>query len=89
MAIVTATGLTKRWGDHDVLRDAAFTIGTGVTGLLGANGSGKTTLLGMFLGLHTQDSGELRVLGLDPRDAGSLVVSVSGTRRNTKPYPLI
>ena len=47
-----------------------FTVGRGVTGLLGSNGSGKTTLLGMILGLHRQDSGELRVLGLDPSSAG-------------------
>jgi ABC-2 type transport system ATP-binding protein len=73
MAIVAATGLTKRWGDHDVLLDAAFTIGPGVTGLLGANGSGKTTLFGMFLGLHAPNSGELRVLDLDPLAAGPLV----------------
>ncbi len=73
MAIVTAAGLTKRWGDHDVLVDADFTIDAGVTGLLGANGSGKTTLFGMFLGLHAPTGGELRVLDLDPRASGPLV----------------
>lgn len=73
MSIVTASGLTKRWGDHDVLVDTEFTIDTGVTGLLGANGSGKTTLFGMFLGLHPPTSGQLEVLGLDPRNAGPVV----------------
>ena len=74
MSIVTASGLTKRWGDHDVLVDTEFTIDTGVTGLLGANGSGKTTLFGMFLGLHPPTSGQLEVLGLDPRNAGDRTV---------------
>jgi ABC-2 type transport system ATP-binding protein len=71
MAIVTAQGLTKRWGDNDVLVDTSFEIGPGVTGLLGSNGSGKTTLFGMFLGLHSPNSGTLRVLDLDPLHQGA------------------
>jgi ABC-2 type transport system ATP-binding protein len=71
MAIVTAQGLTKRWGDNDVLVDTSFEIGSGVTGLLGSNGSGKTTLFGMFLGLHSPSSGTLRVLDLDPLHQGA------------------
>ena len=34
MTIVTAEGLTKRWGERDVLVDTSFTIRDGVTGLL-------------------------------------------------------
>jgi ABC-2 type transport system ATP-binding protein len=71
MAIVTAQGLTKRWGDNDVLVDTSFEIGAGVTGLLGSNGSGKTTLFGMFLGLHSPSRGTLRVLDLDPLHQGA------------------
>ena len=71
--MVTAEHLTKHWGDRPVLSDTSFTIGSGVTGLLGANGSGKTTLFGMFLGLHEPTSGALQVLGLDPRTSGPLI----------------
>lgn len=71
--MVTARGLTKCWGDRDVLRNTSFVIEHGVTGLLGANGAGKTTLFGMFLGLHQQNEGELRVLDLDPRTSGPLI----------------
>jgi ABC-2 type transport system ATP-binding protein len=67
---VVGTGITKRWGSTPVLENASFSVGRGVTGLLGSNGSGKTTLLGMVLGLHRPDSGELTVLGLDPAEAG-------------------
>jgi len=68
--IVTATGVTKRWGKTQALAGATFTIGSGVTGLVGANGAGKTTLLGLLLGLHRVESGSLLVLDRDPWTAG-------------------
>ena len=55
--VVVADQLVKRWGSTPVLMGATFTVGRGVTGLLGANGAGKTTLLGMLLGLHRPESG--------------------------------
>ncbi|MEZ5141759.1 MAG: ABC transporter ATP-binding protein [Acidimicrobiales bacterium] len=71
--VVQADGLVKRWGSTTVFTDTSFTIGHGVTGLLGANGTGKTTIIGMLLGLHHADDGRLRVLGLDPTSAGPAV----------------
>jgi ABC-2 type transport system ATP-binding protein len=68
--VVEAEGLVKRWRQTPVLRGASFTIGPGVTGLLGANGAGKTTLLGLLLGLHRPDAGRLSVLGADPWTSG-------------------
>ena len=62
--------VTKTWGATRVLERASFTVGRGITGLLGSNGAGKTTLFGMVLGLHQPDQGSLRVLGLDPRHVG-------------------
>src|SRR5436189_279665 len=64
--VVDATGIVKRWGSTPVLSGATFTIGHGITGLLGANGAGKTTVLGMVLGLHHPNDGQISVLGLDP-----------------------
>lgn len=69
-AVVTADRLTKAWGSTVVFDGASFSIGSGVTGLLGSNGSGKTTLLGMLLGLHRPDDGRLEVLGDDPSEVG-------------------
>ena len=73
MDLVTADSVVKRYGSFTVLTGATFTIGAGITGLLGANGTGKTTLLGMMLGLHPTDGGNLRVLGIDPYAAGAEV----------------
>ena len=67
---IRGEGITKTWGATRALDGATFTIGRGVTGLLGSNGAGKTTLLGMVLGLHRQEGGRLEVLGLDPHEAG-------------------
>lgn len=69
-ALIDVRGVVKHWGPTVALAGATCTIGTGVTGLLGANGAGKTTLLGLLLGLEKPDAGEIRVFGLDPRDAG-------------------
>jgi ABC-2 type transport system ATP-binding protein len=69
-AVVEGQTVVKRWGHTLALDGATFTIGRGITGLLGANGAGKTTLLGLMLGLHRPDDGSLRVLGRDPTSAG-------------------
>jgi ABC-2 type transport system ATP-binding protein len=71
--IVVGTGIVKRWGSTAALDGATFTVGRGITGLLGSNGAGKTTLLGMMLGLHRPNQGQLTVLGLDPVRAGAAV----------------
>ena len=69
--MVSAAGVVKRYGSTRALDGATFTIGRGITGLLGANGAGKTTLLGLMLGLHRPSEGQLRVFGLDPVTAGA------------------
>jgi ABC-2 type transport system ATP-binding protein len=69
-AVIQGSAVTRRYGRVTALDGATFTIGPGITGLLGANGAGKTTLLGLVLGLHRPDDGGLRVLGLDPTTAG-------------------
>ncbi|MEO8671337.1 MAG: ABC transporter ATP-binding protein [Tahibacter sp.] len=66
-AVVSARNLTKKFGSTVALEGASFTIEAGrIVGLIGPNGAGKTTALKAILGL-TDFSGELSVLGLDPR----------------------
>jgi len=66
-AVVTATGLSKRYKSSQALDGATFQIGSGrIVGLIGPNGAGKTTALKAILGLTTFE-GQLNVLGLDPR----------------------
>ena len=66
-AIISAKGLTKRYGNILAVDNISFEVPAGrIVGLIGPNGSGKTTALKAILGL-TPFEGELNVLGLDPR----------------------
>ena len=65
--VIEARGLTKSYGATRALEGIALNVEAGrIVGLIGPNGAGKTTALKAILGL-TAFSGELRVLGLDPR----------------------
>ena len=66
-AIVSASGLRKRYKNTTALDNVDFRIESGrIVGLIGPNGAGKTTALKAILGLTAFD-GDLRVLGVDPR----------------------
>jgi ABC-2 type transport system ATP-binding protein len=67
--VVTATSLTKRYGDVLAVDDLTFTLAAGtVTGFLGPNGAGKTTTLRLLLGLAEPDAGEALLFGHRYRD---------------------
>jgi ABC-2 type transport system ATP-binding protein len=66
-AVISARGLSKRYGKTVAVDNVSFDIPSGrIVGLIGPNGSGKTTALKAALGLVPFE-GELKVLGLDPR----------------------
>jgi len=65
-SLVSAQGVSKRYGDIHAVDNVSFEIEKGkIMGLIGPNGAGKTTLLKALLGL-TDCEGQLSVLGLDP-----------------------
>jgi ABC-2 type transport system ATP-binding protein len=72
--VVTVRGLTKTYGGRTVVDHLDLHVDAGeVVGLIGANGAGKTTTVECLQGLRRADSGDVRVLGLDPvRDAERL-----------------
>jgi ABC-2 type transport system ATP-binding protein len=62
--------VTKRYGAVTALSNFSMTLHAGeVVALLGPNGAGKTTAVRLLLGLIGANSGSVRVLGRDPRDA--------------------
>jgi ABC-2 type transport system ATP-binding protein len=63
-SVVSATGLTKRFGSLVAVDDLSFELQPGtVTGFLGPNGAGKTTTLRMLLGLANPTSGDATIFG--------------------------
>ena len=59
--------VARSYRSNRVLDGFTLDLGAGVTGLLGPNGAGKTTLLRLLATVLAPDSGELRLLGRDPR----------------------
>jgi ABC-2 type transport system ATP-binding protein len=71
---VQFTRVMKNYGPVEALRGLDLDIRPGeLVALLGANGAGKTTAVRTLLGLSKPTSGEVRVFGLDPRDAANRV----------------
>lgn len=70
---VAVDGVSRAFGDLDVLGDISFGVDTGtVACLVGPNGSGKTTLLRIVAGLLASDSGTVSVASDGGRSVGYL-----------------
>ena len=70
--VLAVSGLSKSFGDHQVLRSIDLTLDRGeVLVLIGPSGSGKTTVLRSLNGLERPDGGTVTV-------AGELVLDFSG-----------
>jgi ABC-2 type transport system ATP-binding protein len=69
--VLEVSDLTKRYRRAEVLSGVSFSVQRGeLFGLLGTNGAGKTTTVEIAQGLRRATSGTVRVLGLDPSNAG-------------------
>ena len=66
-------GVDKAYGRTRALDGIGLELQPGITGLLGPNGAGKTTLLRILATVLAPDAGRVRLLGLDPQDAGERV----------------
>jgi len=67
--MITARGLTKRYGHTTAVHDLSFTVRPGVvTGFLGPNGAGKSTTMRMLIGLDRPDAGQATVNGRPYRE---------------------
>jgi len=64
--VISADGLTKRFGDFTAVDAISFEVSKGeIFGFLGANGAGKTTAMRMLCGLSKPTSGKATVAGYD------------------------
>jgi lipopolysaccharide export system ATP-binding protein len=66
MKTLEACNIKKSFDDRMVVNDVSVTVSAGeIIGLLGPNGAGKTTTFSVILGLHSPDSGAIRLNGED------------------------
>jgi len=71
MLPIEVSKLQKNYGTLKAVDGISFSVKEGeVFGLLGPNGAGKTTAIEIMEGLRARDSGDVRVLGLDPWKKG-------------------
>jgi ABC-2 type transport system ATP-binding protein len=67
---VRLADVTKDFGPVHAVRGIDLELAQGeIVAFLGPNGAGKTTTIDMVLGLSTPTTGDVEVLGLQPRDA--------------------
>jgi len=60
--VIVADGITKRFGNRDVVERLSFTVRRGeVFALIGPNGAGKTTCVRMLAGIIEPDAGRIAV----------------------------
>ena len=64
---ISIKNISKSYGKVQALDDVSFEVSKGeLFGLIGPDGAGKTTLIRILTTLLVPDSGEAKVLGLDP-----------------------
>jgi ABC-2 type transport system ATP-binding protein len=65
--MISLRGVSKRYGDRDVVRNLTFDVMRGeIFGFIGPSGSGKTTTIRLLTGVTTPTEGQVMVLGVPP-----------------------
>ena len=76
-AVLDATGVAKRFGAVQALKNASLQVGRGqVVALMGANGAGKSTFVKILTGVLKPDAGQVKIKGRT-----STVASPAGARK--------
>jgi ABC-2 type transport system ATP-binding protein len=85
--IVTAQGISKRFGQVTALDNVTFTLAENtIHGLLGRNGAGKTTLMQILTGQTFASTGELTVFGQHPYENEEVLTQVCFVKESQR-YP--
>ena len=74
MSELTVRGVTKSFGDHEVLRGVDLTVPAGsLAAVLGPSGCGKTTLLRIVTGFEHADAGTVSIGGVPVAGPGRVL----------------
>ena len=73
-SLISAGGLTKKFGDFTAVDGIDFDVAKGESfGLLGPNGAGKSTTMRIIAATSRRTSGTISILGRDPEEHGPQV----------------
>jgi ABC-2 type transport system ATP-binding protein len=89
VAPVSASQVSKWYGDVVAVSQVSFEIWPGVTALLGPNGSGKTTLLKMLTGLTGPSTGTVSINGTVVRVSSDVYRDVGMVPEQETIYPFM
>jgi branched-chain amino acid transport system ATP-binding protein len=82
MALLTASGVTKRFGGLVAVSDVDFSIEErSIVGLIGPNGAGKTTFFNIVAGLYRATSGTVHFKGVPLHNAKPNTITALGIAR--------
>jgi len=86
--VVTASSLTKRFGELVAVDELTFSLRPGtITGFLGPNGAGKTTTLRLLLGLAEPTAGEALIFGRRYRELADPARRVGAVLESSDLHP--
>lgn len=81
-ALLTATGVTKRYGAFTALDSVDLSLSKGeFLSVVGPNGAGKSTLVNVLTGLHRPSEGQVRFRGEDIAGVGPVELATRGLAR--------
>lgn len=79
--VIRVSRLKKVYGSVTAVDGVSFDVRANeIFGMVGPNGAGKTTTVECIEGLRRSDGGEIRVLGLDPRNDGRTLREMIGVQ---------
>lgn len=82
MALLEVSGLSKRFGGLQAVREVSFRVETGtVKAVIGPNGAGKTTLFNLISGVAAPDAGRVTFQGQDIQGRPAHRVAALGLSR--------
>ncbi|HYB41626.1 MAG TPA: ABC transporter ATP-binding protein [Candidatus Methylomirabilis sp.] len=91
MSLLEVTGLCKRFGGLQAVRDLSLAMAEGeVLGLIGPNGAGKTTAFNLVSGFLRPDAGDVRFTGRSIAGLEPHAVCQAGLARTfqiVRPFP--
>lgn len=83
-AVISTSGLTRRFGETVAVRELSFAVQRGeIFGFLGHNGAGKTTTVRLLNGVLSPSAGDMRVLDFSPVTQGPQLRRFTGVLTET------